>query len=134
MSLAKQTVYVEGMSCAACVRRVEEGLKSLHGVASASVNFATSKAFVEYDPAALDEGSIRSRIEELGYGAQLRDSRRKGPKAGDHSCWWNDLRSMRPASGKCPQLGPWSRKRVGKSCHIKGDDQPILPGLRTGWR
>ena len=71
MSLAKRTVYVEGMSCAACVRRVEEGLKSLHGVASASVNFATSKALVEYDPAALDEGSIRSRIEELGYGAQL---------------------------------------------------------------
>ncbi len=71
MSLAKRTVYVEGMSCAACVRRVEEGLKSLHGVSSASVNFATSKALVEYDPAALDEGAIRSRIEELGYGAQI---------------------------------------------------------------
>ena len=78
MSLAKQTVYVEGMSCSACVRRVEEGLKSLHGVASASVNFATSKAFVEYDPAALDEGSIRSRIEELGYGAQLEAPAEKG--------------------------------------------------------
>ena len=71
MSLAKRTVYVEGMSCAACMRRVEERLKSLPGVANASVNFASSKALVEYDPAALDEGSIRSRIEELGYGAQL---------------------------------------------------------------
>ncbi|MGC9967998.1 MAG: heavy metal translocating P-type ATPase [Syntrophobacteraceae bacterium] len=70
MSLAKRTVYIEGMSCAACVRRVEEGLKSLRGVVSASVNFATSKALVEYDPAALDEGSIRNRIEELGYGAR----------------------------------------------------------------
>ncbi len=71
MSLAKRTVYIEGMSCAACVRRVEEGLKSLRGVAGASVNFATSIALVEYDPAALDEESIRSRIEELGYGARV---------------------------------------------------------------
>ena len=59
------------MSCATCVRRVEEGLKSLRGVTSASVNFATSKALVEYDQAALDEESIKIRIEELGYGAQL---------------------------------------------------------------
>ena len=71
MSLAKQTVHVEGMSCAACVRRVEEGLKALRGVTNASVNFASSKALVEYDPALLSEGAIRSRIEELGYGAQL---------------------------------------------------------------
>jgi P-type Cu+ transporter len=78
MSLAKQTVHVEGMSCAACVKRVEEGLKSLRGVANASVNFATSKATVEYDPAVLDEGSIRRRIEELGYGAQLEARLEKG--------------------------------------------------------
>jgi Cu+-exporting ATPase len=71
MSLAKLTLRVEGMSCAACVRRVEEGLKSLPGVASASVNFATSKAFVEFDQKALDGEAIRSRIEELGYGAKL---------------------------------------------------------------
>jgi P-type Cu+ transporter len=76
--LAKQTVHVEGMSCTACVRRVEEGLKSLRGVANASVNFATSKAMVEYDPAVLDEGSIRNRIEELGYGAQLEPRLEKG--------------------------------------------------------
>ncbi|SPF41468.1 Copper-transporting ATPase 2 [Syntrophobacter sp. SbD1] len=78
MSLAKRTVLVEGMSCAACVRRVEEGLKSLAGVANASVNFATSKAVVEYDAETLDEGAIRSRIEELGYGAQLEAQKEKG--------------------------------------------------------
>ena len=59
---------------------VEEGLKSLRGVANASVNFATSKALVEYDPAALEEGSIRSRIEELGYGAQLEAPAEKSRK------------------------------------------------------
>lgn len=78
MSLAKLIVRVEGMSCAACVRRVEEGLKSLPGVASASVNFATSKAFVEFDEQALDGEAIRSRIEELGYGAQLESATPEG--------------------------------------------------------
>ncbi|MCL5406312.1 MAG: heavy metal translocating P-type ATPase [Deltaproteobacteria bacterium] len=78
MSLAKRTVRVEGMSCAACVRRVEEGLKSLPGVASASVNFATSKALVEFDEAVLDEESIPKKIEELGYGAQLEAGAQNG--------------------------------------------------------
>jgi Cu+-exporting ATPase len=77
MSSAKLTLYIEGMSCAACVRRIEEELKSLRGVSKASVNFANSKALVEYDPAALDEESIRKNIEELGYGAQVEVSAEK---------------------------------------------------------
>jgi len=71
--LAKSTIAIEGMSCAACVRRVEEGLKSLEGVSSAAVNFATSKATVEYDPARVDENSIRGRIVEVGYEARLEE-------------------------------------------------------------
>ncbi|MDR3557620.1 MAG: heavy metal translocating P-type ATPase [Syntrophobacteraceae bacterium] len=78
MSLAKRTVLVEGLSCAACVRRVEEGLKSLPGVAAASVNFATAKALVEFDETVLDQEAIRERVEELGYGAQLE----AGPQTG----------------------------------------------------
>ncbi|MHC1727461.1 MAG: heavy metal translocating P-type ATPase [Syntrophobacteraceae bacterium] len=71
MSLAKRIVHVDGMSCAACVRRVEEGVKALDGVAGAAVNFATSKATVEYDPAVIGESAIRRKIEELGYGAHI---------------------------------------------------------------
>lgn len=69
--MAKTNIAVEGISCAACVRRIEEGLKSLEGVKDASVNFATSKAMVDYDPALLNEGAIRERIEEIGYGAEV---------------------------------------------------------------
>lgn len=72
--MAKSTVAIQGMSCAACVRRVEEGLKSLAGVSAASVNFATSKAMVEYDPEIVNENSIRGRIEEIGYEARLEPS------------------------------------------------------------
>ncbi len=69
--MAKSTIEIEGISCAACVRRIEQGLQSLDGVTGAVVNFALSRATVEYDPAVLDEGAIRERIEQIGYGARL---------------------------------------------------------------
>ena len=41
------TLPVAGMSCAACVNKVEKALEGLHGVASARVNLAAAKAGVE---------------------------------------------------------------------------------------
>ena len=55
------------MSCAACVRRVEEGLRSIEGVKNASVNFATEKAFVEFDPALVGPDAMADTIHDLGY-------------------------------------------------------------------
>lgn len=72
MNLVKRVIRIEGMSCAACVRRVERGLQSLAGVREAGVNFATSEARVEYDSAVVDEEAIRRRIEEIGYRAEPR--------------------------------------------------------------
>ncbi len=56
-----------GMTCAACVRRVEKGLSKVEGVAEASVNFATETATVLYDPDLLDRQQIASAIEDIGY-------------------------------------------------------------------
>ncbi|MCE5336984.1 MAG: heavy metal translocating P-type ATPase, partial [Desulfobacteraceae bacterium] len=69
--MAKSTIAIEGLSCAACVRRVEQGVKSLHGVEEAVVNLATSRAAVKYDSSEVDVSAIRERIEELGYGARV---------------------------------------------------------------
>ena len=55
------------MSCAACVRRVEQGLSAVEGVNSASVNFATERASVEYDPEAVTSAALRAKVKELGY-------------------------------------------------------------------
>ena len=41
---------ITGMTCASCVRRVEKALARTPGVASASVNLATEKATVTFDP------------------------------------------------------------------------------------
>ncbi|MBI4966037.1 MAG: copper-translocating P-type ATPase [Desulfomonile tiedjei] len=67
MNLAKDTIQIRGMSCAACVRRVENALGEMQGVENASVNFATEKASVEYDPSVVDIAAIRTAIRGLGY-------------------------------------------------------------------
>ena len=63
----KATLSIHGMTCAACVRRVEHGLKDLDGVHEAAVNLATEKATVTYDPSFLDLERIPGKVEDLGY-------------------------------------------------------------------
>ncbi|HJQ31357.1 MAG TPA: heavy metal translocating P-type ATPase [Pyrinomonadaceae bacterium] len=59
---------ITGMTCAACARRIERGLSKAEGVKSASVNFATGRASVEFLEEATDARALRKRVEELGYG------------------------------------------------------------------
>ena len=59
---------VEGMTCASCVGRVEKALTKVPGVESATVNLATEKARVSYDPSdspGVEE--LRAAIEKAGY-------------------------------------------------------------------
>ncbi|HJR07886.1 MAG TPA: heavy metal translocating P-type ATPase [Pyrinomonadaceae bacterium] len=58
-----------GMTCNACARRIERRLANAEGVESASVNFATARARVEYDPGATRPSRLIEIIEEIGYGA-----------------------------------------------------------------
>ena len=60
---------IRGMSCAACAQRVEKTLQALEGVESASVNIATEKATVAYDPERIRLSAMREAIEALGYRA-----------------------------------------------------------------
>ena len=58
---------VEGMSCAACVRRVEKALASVEGVRQASVSLAAGQATVEYEPGRTDPEALRAAVESAGY-------------------------------------------------------------------
>jgi Cu+-exporting ATPase len=57
------------MTCATCALRIEKGLKNVAGVNLASVNLATEKATVEYDPKLVEEGQFEKLIRDLGYDA-----------------------------------------------------------------
>ncbi|MDT7605458.1 MAG: P-type Cu+ transporter [Acidobacteriota bacterium] len=59
---------VTGMTCAACARRIERALARQPGVHRAGVNFATSRATVEYDAGATDRSHLVETIKDVGYG------------------------------------------------------------------
>ena len=59
---------VTGMTCTSCSSRVERKLNKLEGV-SASVNFATEAAAIEYDPQTVSPQELISVVEGAGYGA-----------------------------------------------------------------
>lgn len=60
-------IGVQGMTCAACVNRVERGLKKVEGVENAQVNLATENATVTYDPEKTTPEALLAKIEEVGY-------------------------------------------------------------------
>ncbi len=63
------TIPIGGMTCAACSQRIEKSLNKQEGVIRATVNLATEKAMVEYDPQVLRLSGIKQVIEKLGYKA-----------------------------------------------------------------
>jgi Cu+-exporting ATPase len=58
---------VQGMTCASCVGRVERALKKIDGVSEASVNLATERAQVSFDPERVGEDQLVAAIEKSGY-------------------------------------------------------------------
>lgn len=66
----RTVLRVEGMSCAACVRRVERGLGKSEGIEACSVDLASETAVVEHDPARLTESDLVQALVSLGYGGR----------------------------------------------------------------
>jgi Cu+-exporting ATPase len=62
----KSIFPVGGMTCAACVARVEEALSGVPGVVSASVNLASEKATVEYTEGT-SIADLRQAVKDAGY-------------------------------------------------------------------
>jgi P-type Cu+ transporter len=61
---------IEGMTCAGCAGRVEKSLNGLEGV-EATVNFATERATVSFDPARVEPEQLVEAVEGVGYSASL---------------------------------------------------------------
>jgi len=56
-----------GMHCASCAGRIEKTLAGAPGVVAANVNFATSRASVQYDPQATNLEQLSQVVRDLGY-------------------------------------------------------------------
>ncbi|GAB7093791.1 heavy metal translocating P-type ATPase [Halolamina litorea] len=67
----KEHIRVRGMSCANCSDTVESAVSGLEGVESASVNFATDEASIEYDPETTSLSAVVDAIEDSGYTPEI---------------------------------------------------------------
>jgi Cu+-exporting ATPase len=65
----KETLKITGMSCAACVARIEKRLKQMDGVTGAAVNLATEKATVSFDATQIKMAELITVLNKLGYQA-----------------------------------------------------------------
>ncbi len=57
---------IQGMHCAACVSAIERSVGELEGVSRASVNFATERLSVDYDPKRAGLSRIEAVVSSAG--------------------------------------------------------------------
>lgn len=60
-------MQVGGMDCPSCEMKIETALQKLVGVAEVSVDVATERMTVSYDPVQINEKAIAARVISLGY-------------------------------------------------------------------
>jgi len=60
-------IPVGGMTCASCAAAIERAVSKLDGVKGASVNLATERASIRYDPETVRLSEIKQAITDAGY-------------------------------------------------------------------
>ncbi|MEK7116885.1 MAG: heavy metal translocating P-type ATPase [Patescibacteria group bacterium] len=73
MNQTKKTFSIKGMHCASCVMILERSLKKVEGVLGATVNLATERATVTYDPAVVTDEKLSSAVSNVGYEALVNE-------------------------------------------------------------
>ena len=109
------TFPVTGMTCASCVRRIEKALTRVEGVQEASVNLATEKARIVYDPAAASFEAMQAAVQKAGY--QIGDQPR--------------VESPRLPTGVESAEGP--RAQHDSTDQLENDRQREIDDLKRGW-
>lgn len=74
MNQKKIIFKISGMTCVSCSLSNEKELLKAPGIISARVNFASKKAYVEYDADVLEEKEIKKIIKDNGYLVDERES------------------------------------------------------------
>src|SRR6266567_2421012 len=77
MAESRALLALEGMTCASCAMRIEKGLKKVPGVKEASVNLATERADITYDPTQTNGEQLVLKVEAVGYKAMPQASSRQ---------------------------------------------------------
>ncbi|MBS3075375.1 copper-translocating P-type ATPase [Candidatus Pacearchaeota archaeon] len=68
--MQKLNLSVNGMHCQSCVTLLTKGIQKDPGVKNVNVNYATEKAFVEFDESKTNQDKIIQIVSGLGYSAK----------------------------------------------------------------
>ncbi len=74
INMKKLTFPISGMHCGSCAVNIQNKLKSLSGIKEATVNYASEKAFIEYNPDLSSLSDISNAVSSLGYSALINNS------------------------------------------------------------
>ena len=66
----QETFGISGMVCASCAQTIEKAVRSLPAVSSVSVNLATEKMNVVFNPSMASGEDIEKKVKDAGYGAK----------------------------------------------------------------
>jgi len=66
-NLRHVTLQTPDLSCAHCVKTIQETLSSLDGITKASASEDTKSVDVEFDEEVISLGKIESALREVGY-------------------------------------------------------------------
>lgn len=95
--MRKSILSVQGMTCGACVSRVERALARVEGVEQVAVNLATRSATVEYRDGDVSVSALLEVIEKAGYKArEVSERNEQGVFGQDHE----EERQYRRLKGK----------------------------------
>lgn len=62
-----ETLNIAGMHCASCAVLIKKSLENLSGVETASVNYASQKAIIKFDPSQVDSLAMKNAVIASGY-------------------------------------------------------------------
>lgn len=64
------TLRSDEFTCPSCVKKIENKLNGLEGVARAEVKFSSGRILVDFDPAQLGVRDLVAAVKEVGYNAK----------------------------------------------------------------
>src|ERR1700749_3847687 len=88
------TLAVEGVSCAGCIRKIENGLNKLPGVIDARLNFTQRRLAVDWRNDQTDAAKIIAAIETIGYHAHPFAPERPSPDESAQAKWLMKCRAV----------------------------------------
>lgn len=84
---ARMDLAVEGVGCAGCIRKIEQGLKQIPGVVDARLNFSNRRLAVDWRDADLKASQLIDALERIGYRAHPFQPESVEAEATNHARW-----------------------------------------------